>query len=122
MSFSSIVLFHADPSLAHFLTASLRNSFGTIRSVRSLEDLRSTVATSRAGIVILDMEVATLAEVEHLSNDFPGLQIVCTHRLADEEMWTAALNAGAADVCSSASPMTILAAVWRNVIEHPTAA
>ncbi|HUJ95442.1 MAG TPA: hypothetical protein VLW84_09280 [Terriglobales bacterium] len=119
---SSIVLFHSDSSLAHFLMASLRNSFRSIRVVQSMDDLRATVASSHAGVVILDMEVASLSEVEHLTNDFPGLHIVCIHRLADEEMWTAALNAGAEDVCSSTSPGSILAAVRRHVIEHPTAA
>jgi DNA-binding NarL/FixJ family response regulator len=119
---SSIVLLHSDASLTRFLTASLRNEFRAILSVQSLEDLRSTVASSRAQVVILDIETASLADVERLSKDFSGLRIVCVHRLADEEMWAAALSAGAADVCSSASPEAILAAVHEAAVEHPTAA
>ena len=40
--------------------------------------------------------------------------IVCTHRLADEEMWTAALNAGAADIYPSYDTRGILSAAVRN--------
>lgn len=122
MHSSTIVLFHSDSSLTRFLTASLRNQFRAILSVQSLEDLRSTVASSRAQVVILDMEMASLADVERLAREFSGIRIVCIHRLADEQMWAAALSAGAADVCSSASPEAILAAVREVVAEHPTAA
>lgn len=122
MHSSSIVLLHNDSSLARFLAASLRNDFRAILAVHSLEDLRSTLSSSRAQVLILDMEMASLADVKQLSRDFAGLRIVCVHRLADEEMWATALNAGAADVCSSASPQAILAAVHGAVVEHSTAA
>jgi hypothetical protein len=45
------------------------------------------------------MEAASISDVEHLSREFPKARIICTHRLADDNMWTAALNAGAADIC-----------------------
>jgi hypothetical protein len=34
-----------------------------------------------------------------LHQEFPGLSIVCTHRLADDELWAEALSRGASDVC-----------------------
>jgi len=122
MRSSSLVLLHGDSHLAHFLMASLRNSFHAVRAVQSVEDLRSAVANSRAQVVVLDMEIASLADVGLLSGDFPGLCIVCVHRLADEQMWAAALSAGAHDVCSSADPAAIVATVRRTVADHPTAA
>jgi hypothetical protein len=35
---------------------------------------------------------------------------VCTHRLADEKMWTTAMDAGAADVCPSFDTRSIVTA------------
>jgi DNA-binding NarL/FixJ family response regulator len=83
--------------------------------VRSLGELRASIAKHRAKVVVLDIETASLSEVEKLSHDFPGVPIVCTHRLADEEMWTAALSAGAVDICPSSDTGAILTAALRNV-------
>jgi hypothetical protein len=60
------------------------------------------------------MEAASLSEVAQLSREFPKARIVCTHRLADEEMWTAALSAGAVDVCPSSDMQGIVSAVLRS--------
>jgi hypothetical protein len=65
--------------------------------------------------VILDIELAHLDDVQNLHRDFPGLPIVCTHRLPDEELWTAALNAGATDVCPIYDMKSVLTSVLRNV-------
>ncbi len=122
MHSSSVVLLQGDSRLAQSLTGFLRKSFRLIRTVRSLDDLRSTAASLRAEVVIVDMEIASFADVARLSSDFPGLAIVCTHRLADEQMWTAALSVGAADICSSCDPAAILAAVRGAGTKHATAA
>jgi DNA-binding NtrC family response regulator len=122
MHSSSIVLLQGESRLAQSLIASLRGSFHSIRTVRSLADLRFAVGNQRAEAVILDMEVASLADVARLSSEFSGLRIVCTHRLADEQLWAAALSVGAADLCPSSDISAILAAVHRGGIEHPTAA
>jgi hypothetical protein len=39
-----------------------------------------------------------MKEVAALHREF-GLDVVCTHRVADEKMWVEAVNAGAVDVC-----------------------
>lgn len=127
MRSSSLVILQADPlqtdsNLTPSLIAALRGSFRLIRTVRSLEDLCSTVASHRAEVVIVDVEMVSLADVARLSNDFSGLRIVCTHRLADDEMWAAALSAGAADLCPSSDIPAILAAVHRGGIKRPAAA
>jgi hypothetical protein len=127
MRSSSLVILHADPlqdnsNLTLSLAAALRSSFRFIRTVPSFEALRSTVATHRADVAIVDVELVSLDDVAHLSNDFSGLHIVCTHRLPDEELWAAALSVGAADLCPSSDISAILAAVHRGGMKHPTAA
>jgi hypothetical protein len=76
--------------------------------------VRSSIAKQRAGVAILDMEAASISDVEHLSREFPKACIVCTHRLADEELWTAAVNAGAVDVCPPTDTRGILRTALRN--------
>jgi DNA-binding NarL/FixJ family response regulator len=53
--------------------------------------------------------------VRNLHRDFPTLPIVCTHRLPDEELWIAALEAGASDVCPADDVPKVLSSVLRNV-------
>ena len=114
MKSSSVVLLQVDPKMAQSLTASLLSSFRSVHAVRSVEELRSSVLKHRAKVVILDMEMAPLPEVERLSHEFPGLSVVCTHRLADEEMWTEMVEAGASDLCFSADSQGILSAALRS--------
>jgi len=79
-----------------------------------MDELRNRIAKQRAEVVIVDVESIPLTEVQILSREFPKLCIVCTHRLADEEMWTAALSVGAADVCPSSDTHGILTSALRN--------
>ena len=111
---SSVVLLQSDPGIAQSLTASLLMSFRSVYVAGSIEELRVSILKHRARVVILDIEMASLPEVERLSHEFPGLSVVCTHRLADEEMWTAALSAGASDICPTYDTPSILSAAKRN--------
>src|SRR6267378_6458288 len=111
---SSVVLLQSNPEIAQSLAATLLSSFRSVHAVRSLEELRASILKHRARVIILDMEMASLVEVERLSHEFPGLSVVCTHRLADEEMWTAALSAGASDICPTYDTDGILNAAVRN--------
>jgi DNA-binding NtrC family response regulator len=113
MQFSSVVLLHSDPRISESLVASLCNSFHSVRAVRSVDELRRSIAKNRADVVIVDIEKTPLSDVKCLSHEFPGICIVCTHRLADEEMWTAALNAGAVDIYPSDDARGILTAALR---------
>jgi len=61
------------------------------------------------------MEYSRLSDVRGLHDDFPSLPIVCTHRLPDEELWIAALEAGASDVCQSDDVQNVLTSVLRSV-------
>lgn len=122
MQSSSVVLLQSDSRIAHSLVASLCNSFRAVQPVRSVEELRTNIAKNRSEIVILDMEMASISELEHLAREFPGVSIVCTHRLADEEMWTSALNAGAVDICPSNDTRGILRAALGRSQAHRVAA
>jgi DNA-binding NarL/FixJ family response regulator len=123
MQCSNVVLLQSDPVLAQSLMASLGGSFRSVRSASSLDELRSSVAKRRADVVILDMESASLSDVHGLATEFPGVSIVCTHRLADEEMWAEALNAGAADICPSYDTRGIITAAKRSAgMMHSAAA
>ncbi len=110
----NVVLLQRDSRIAQSLVSVLANSFTSVRQVQSLEEMRASIAKHRAGIAILDMEAASIPDVENLSREFPKACIVCTHRLADENMWTTAVNAGAADVCPPSDTSGILRAALRN--------
>jgi DNA-binding NtrC family response regulator len=113
MQYSSVVLLQADSGMSQSLLASLCISFHSVRAVRSVDELRGSIAKNRADVVIVDIEEAPLSDVQRLSREFPGICIVCTHRLADEEMWTAALNAGAVDIYPSDDARGIVTAALR---------
>ena len=97
----NVVLLQSDLGVTQSLIAPLYNFFSSVRAARSYCDLRADLAEHGADVAILDLELTSISEVGRLSDDFPGICIVCNHRLADEEMWTATLSAGAADCCPS---------------------
>ena len=67
-------------------------------------------AKHQPSAIIVDLEAASLSEVEELKREFQGTRIVCNHRVADEEMWTRTLTAGADDFCPSNDVRAILSA------------
>lgn len=111
----SVVVVDSDPQLAQSLICGLPSDFHFTHLKSSGSELRELVATDQPGAVILDMESSRLSDVRNLHRDFPSLPIVCTHRIPDEELWVAALEAGAADVCPAADARHVLASVLRNV-------
>src|SRR5215467_14116628 len=118
----NVVLLQSDTRVAQSIVTALANTFSSVRQVQSLGELRSSIAKHRAGIAILDMETASISDVECLSREFPTACIVCTHRLADEDMWTAAVNAGAADVCPPSDTPCIVRTALRNASMQQSAA
>ena len=95
----SVVLYQNDPRTAHTLAVSLSRHFDSVHLARSYEEIRPAVARHRAGALVLDLETSGSGEVERLHHEFPALCIVGTHRLADDQLWTQALNQGASDIC-----------------------
>lgn len=118
----SVVVFQGDPGVAQSLSASLARKFPSVHLAHSLGELRDAIPQYRADVAILDIEASNFSDVEHLHQDFPGLAIVCTHRVADEEMWAAALNAGATDMCPSRDTASILYSAARSVARGNAAA
>ncbi len=112
----NVVLLPGDSAIVQSLVSALSKSFRSVQTVGSVGELRTNIAKKRAGVAILDMEKASISDVQHLSKEFPGARIVCTHRCADEELWAATLNAGAADLCSSDDARAILHAAVNSTL------
>ena len=100
--------------MAHSLAGGLRPHFA-VHLIRSPEELREKLSNNQAEAVVLNIEHWRLSDVETLHRDFPALLIVCTHRVPDEEMWMAALEAGATDVCPADDVGNVLTSVRRSM-------
>jgi len=111
----SVVVLQKDPAIAQSLAAGLRSLFQSVHVAGSDRELRDLVAQNLPEVAVLDVEGLQFADVEKLHQDFPLLSILCTHRVPDEEMWMAALEAGAVDVCPSYDVEAILASILRSV-------
>lgn len=110
----SVVLYHNDAGVAQVLANRLSQHVRYVHLARTCEEIRGSIARYRAKVLVLDLENSCLGEVGRLHHEFPGLSIVCTHRLADEELWTEALNQGAADMCEPRNTDDILRSVMRE--------
>ncbi|SRR5258706_9701785 len=119
----SVVVWQEDPRVAQALANSLSIHFHSVRVADSLAEVRSKLVTYRAEVLVLDMEGAHLDLVGNMHREFPGVCIVCTHRVADEAMWAAALDVGASDYCQTSDTEGILLAAIRNAsVGHSAAA
>jgi DNA-binding NarL/FixJ family response regulator len=110
----NVVILQSDAEVAQNLQNSLQSHFNFIYLARGIGEARAAIPKYRAQVVILDLEVVSRSEVEWLRREFPGICLVCTHRLADEEMWTEMVGAGASDLCYSADSQGILSAALRS--------
>ena len=120
---STVVLLQCNREIEQSLSSALSHSFPFVHQVDSVSELRDRIGKYPGCVAIMDMESASFSDVEHLSQDFPAASIVCTHRCADEEMWKAALNAGARDVYSSSDiPGIVRAARMSRANVHSAAA
>jgi DNA-binding NtrC family response regulator len=117
----SVVVFASDTKVAQSLAGGLSSHFHSVQMTRSGAELRERVAKNRPAVVILDIEHSRLADVRNLHDDFPTLPIVCTHRLPDEELWVAAMEAGASDVCRADDVQNVLTSALRNVASSKSA-
>ena len=109
----NVVLLEKDPGVARSLAGGLRPHF-SVQLACSNEELRDNLARINPQAVVLNIEYWRLTDVESLHHDFPQLPIVCTHRIPDEEMWMAALAAGASDVCPADDVNDVLSSVLRS--------
>jgi DNA-binding NtrC family response regulator len=110
----SVVLFQTDAKTAQILAENLSQHVRSVHLARTCDEIRPSIAGHRAEVLVLDLENSCLNEVERLHREFPGLCIVCTHRLADEELWTEALSQGATDMCEPRNTEDIVRSVMRK--------
>jgi DNA-binding NarL/FixJ family response regulator len=114
MGFSAVVL-ESDPKLAQSLAGGLSSHFNSVLLTRSRDEFRERISGSRPEVVIVDMEHSRLSDVSNLHADFPTLPIVCTYRVPDDELWIAAIEAGASDVCPSGDVKNVLNSALRSM-------
>ena len=118
----SVVVLEKDPGVARSLASGLCSHF-LVHVTRSREELRDDLVRTRPQAVVLNIEHWRLTDIESLHRDFPALPIVCTHRVPDDEMWMAALEAGASDVCAASDVGNVLSSVLRTLtLSRSTAA
>jgi hypothetical protein len=108
-----VVLYQNDPRTAQTLAVSLSQHFDSVYLAGTYQEVGPAVARHRAEAVVLDLETSGPGEVERLHNEFPGLCIVGTHRLADDQLWTEALSLGASDICEPRNNDVV-----RSVLQH----
>lgn len=119
----SIVVAQNNAKAAESLARSLHNHFRLVNVARNVNELRHSIPRHRADVAIVDLELAALAEIQELRKEFGATTFVCTHRLADEKMWTDALAAGAADCCNASDVRSIvMAATSTKPMSHAHAA
>jgi len=119
----SVIVVQSNAALTESLANSLNRHFRVVKTAPDLPNLRDCIHQSHADVAIVDLEVAGVDEVRRLKQEFGGTTIVCTHRLANEQMWAAALAAGASDCCYSSDVRAIvLAATNTKFLAHTHAA
>src|SRR4051794_41148750 len=111
----NVVVAQYDSSSAEALANSLQQHFRVVAIALNLDEVRSAIPKHRADVAVLDLETATLDEIAALRREFASLEIVCTHRLADDRLWTQALAAGANDCCHPSDVRSIVFAASRTV-------
>ena len=94
----TIVILQNDPIRTQTLVAVIKSLSEDVFVVKSVSELRTLASRLPIEIGVLDLDAVTLAEIAHLQKQL-GIAVVCTHRTADEVMWTDALGAGALDCC-----------------------
>src|SRR5512133_4314349 len=107
----NVVIATTDTRSAGQLADSLNRHFRAVSVARSLDAVRHAIPKRLAQVAIVDLELASMPQVRDLCSEFAQTQVLCTHRIPDEEMWADALNAGAIDCCQNADITAIVDAV-----------
>src|SRR3974377_22181 len=81
MQSRNVVLLQSDPKIARTLAASLANAFHVVHVTERMDELRHTAAQRRPHVIILDLETASLSDVESLKHEFQTARIICNHRV-----------------------------------------
>ncbi len=117
----SVVVAHHDPAAAASLASCLREKCRAV-PVTSRDEVRSAIVKNRADVAVVDLELLALEQVKDLCSEFHKVAVVCTHRLADEELWARALNIGAADCCLPSDVKSVVSSICNGAMVRSTAA
>ena len=110
----NIIIASRDSKVVGRLAESLNRHFRSVAVARSMDEVRHGIPKHRAQIAVVDLETASIQQVRELCSEFSHTQVVCTHRIPDEEMWANSLAAGAIDCCHNEDAAAIIDAVRRN--------
>jgi DNA-binding NtrC family response regulator len=111
--YGSILIAHRDRGTAQALATALHSRFPSVRMAASLQELEVAIPKYKAEVIVCDLETIDLRGVTQLASGQHQV-VICTHRVPDEAMWIAALEAGAADCCAVSDPRSIVGAVERT--------
>jgi len=111
MPLPTVVIAQSDNGIAQRLANDLYLHFSRIIVTESALELRALLLRHEARVAVLDLELVNMEEIHKLARTFCNLAIVCTHRSPDERMWTAALSAGAVELCHPLDIHAILCAL-----------
>ena len=117
-----ILIAQNDRFIANRVAHGLAAHFPRVAVVENVADPSTVKQFHRARVAVLDLELFTVDSVKAIALQFCNLIIVCTHRSPDEQMWIAALNAGAVEVCHPSDIQSILRAARRIRPRSPAAA
>jgi DNA-binding response OmpR family regulator len=107
----SILIAQADGRVGDQLAANLRTHFREIRVAHGLHELREKLLQDEEFYaVIVDLELVDFEKLREICGRYHDTAVICTHRLADEEMWVGALAVGATDCCFPSDIVGILRA------------
>lgn len=113
MAHMNVVIVQSDPRHAESLAAALASKLCNVSVAGTLDELRHAVDKQRIHAVVVDLDMVSMKEVAALRREY-GIEVVCTHRVADERMWVDAVNAGAVDVCYPTDAYAISGALSVN--------
>ncbi len=122
MNHHDVIVAQSDCIVAEHLAAQLHAYFRNVSVARDLDEIRHIIYRHGADVVVLDLELAELAELRGLTHEFNRIGFVCTHRVPDEEMWKDTLEAGALDCCACDDVHEIIRAARHLGLSHATAA
>jgi DNA-binding NarL/FixJ family response regulator len=111
---NAVVVQHNDGKAVDCLVKSLHTHFRSVHTAHDVSELRQMIAMEHADVAIVDLELVSLIQLRELIRDHAAATVICTHRLADENLWTQALAAGAADCCYNSDIRAIVLAAARH--------
>jgi DNA-binding response OmpR family regulator len=111
----SVVIAQKEASASQLLSHALMARVRHVVVVNSRAELNNAILKNRAQAAIVDLELMSRAQLRQLCKEFGNVAVVATHRLPDEEMWMASLEAGAVDCCHYKDVEALLRAITQSV-------